>query len=486
MALPTPPDVHTTPPPAPPPLSRRVALSALAVLLAAGSAKYVAAVLLGQGKPGHPLAVGTPKTLAIPTAWVRLAPDVTPASEVTPNASQLAGAGPPLQFWHPFGPDAGAEESAHAAIWRVCTAVTALPIAAVAIPATTSENLLVQLGAAIAAGSAPDAVCLDRLQLPAALTAQLITNLTDHTGDRGVAAGAFYPHVWEDVTLAGHLMAVPFGADARGLWWRKDYLTEQKVNPDEGPATLDVLTRLASPPVTTPQGTEQWGYSPYVGDDHPYTLGMLFDARWYDPGTRRLTAAAPPNMETLTWYANRKDSGLPPSAIGGSSPLISGEVQALVGGHWLLGELSPTQQSLYGAAPLPSAAGRGATTTWSSGYGIAVPFGATFPDRSWQFAAFYAGTTASLAYVGAGGRRVMPAQPQLAANPAVRAPGKLWQTFLAMLPTAWARPAMPEAAVAWSALADAAIRVRRGDEAPTLALQAVDTAVNGALQRAGW
>ncbi|HEY8744830.1 MAG TPA: hypothetical protein VIU62_17210, partial [Chloroflexota bacterium] len=122
----------------------------------------------------------------------------------------------------------------------------------------------------------------------------------------------------------------------------------------------------------------------------------------------------------------------------------------------------------------------------SSGYGVALPHGAATPDRSWSLAAYYAGPAAALAYLAAGGRRVMPSHPGLATQPAVQAPGKLWQVFLAMLPTAAARPAMPEAEFAWAALADAAERIRRGEESPAGGLQAVDAAVNAALQRDRW
>jgi len=55
-----------------------------------------------------------------------------------------------------------------------------------------------------------------------------------------------------------------------------------------------------------------------------------------------------------------------------------------------------------------------------------------------------------------------------------------------MLPTAWARPAIPEADFAWVALADAAERILHGQESPAVGLQALDAAVNGALLRDGW
>ncbi|GEM_PF-6399033 len=466
-------------------IARRVALGSLAVLVAASGAGLVAEVLLGRLKPPGAKVSAGPKVPAVPTVYVHLGPNVTPAPAVTPNLP-TKGSGPPLQFWHPFGADAGNEPAAHAAIWNAFSAATGIPVANTAFPSTITEPLLTVLRAAISAGQPPDAVLLDRLQLPGAMTSNLIEDLAAYSGKDGVTATAYYPHVWADVHLASRMTAVPFGADARGLWWRNAYLTQQSIDPNHGPATLEVLTRLAVPPILTPQKQQQWGFSPYVGESHPYTWGMPFGARWYDPATRRLTAAAPANSAALDWYAAQKSSQFPPSASGGPSPLLTGQVQALVDGHWLVSALPAAQQATYGAAPLPPLAGHPATTTWSSGYGVALPPGAATPDRSWSFAAYYGGQPAALAYLAAGGRRVMPAQPALAALPSVLAPGKLWQVFLAMLPTAWARPAIPEADFAWVALADAAERILHGQESPAVGLQALDAAVNGALLRDGW
>lgn len=473
MAM-APDDQSDVPAGAPGKMTRRLAMGSLAVLVAASGAGFAVRLMMTQGQPTRRVTKPSDTPQAAPTAWVRLAANATPVPAATPDVVRTSGNGQSLRLWHPFGPDTGSEPAAHAAIWNAFTAQAGRTIVATAVPSTPTLNLVLALRGAVAAKDAPDAACLPRLELPGALVAGYLRDLATFAAKDQVDANAYYAHVWDDVHLGAQMSAAPFGADARGLWWRNDFLSGQKIDPASGPATLEELTALGGPPSLDPHKRLTWGFSPFVGEAHPYTWGIPFGARWYDTAVHQFTAIAPASLLAMNWFAGQAKAGTPPAAPGGPSPLVAGDVQALADGQWLVADIPASAVSAFGAAPLPPLSGRPAVASWSSGFGIALPPGGVAADQAWSLAAFYAGGPAALVYVRAGGRRVMPALPALATHPDIVAPGPLWQKFLRLLPGAWARPPIPNAALAWSALAEAADRLRLG----TLPVQAVMESVN--------
>jgi multiple sugar transport system substrate-binding protein len=165
---------------------------------------------------------------------------------------------------------------------------------------------------------------------------------------------AFFPVVWRAGERGGNVMAAPWRADTRVIYYRRDLLQRAGIDEQSAFATVDdlrrTLTRLRTLPGVIPCGIPT--------DRHPMILHILAPYVWGAGGRfmrqdgKKTLFAEPEALAGVIKYFNTFAPALTPAVQGLSDSDITGlfaagKVAVTISGHWLL-DMVRKQQS---AAP---------------------------------------------------------------------------------------------------------------------------------------
>jgi maltose-binding protein MalE len=463
---------------------RRVVLAGLAAVLVGGAAEtlHVASPLLSRLLSSNRASSFHRGPTPVPTAYVNVGLALMEVS-ATPTPPPRSPRGN-LTLWQAI-PNVGKELIAHGSIWKAFERATGIGVAAVSVVTTPQRDLTQVLAVAVAAGHPPEVVCVPRYYTGTLAWQGVVRDVSLLAQKDGVRAADFYQASWEESSFQGKLYGLPFGADARAIWTNGRFYSGERnppFDPSRGPSSLSELVRAGTP---RPSGDGfLFGYSPFAGEVLPYTWGIPFGARWYQPTGKAFTSVAGAELATLHWIQGFLKDGRPPQAWMALPPILTARVNVVVYSQALLADVGLDETTPgWVVSPLPRGQGRGAAAVWSSGCLLALPIGSVW-EEAWKFVQHYTATEAMLTYLQSGGRRVMPAQQQMAQDPRVLQVSPYWPFFLKLLPEAWWLPAIPESSLAYHTLERAAFR--GGSGALTAVMSEAISLLNEMLRQDGW
>ena len=354
-----------------------------------------------------------------------------------------------------------------------------------------SETDVAKLITAVAAGTGPDVYLVDRFTTAQRAVAGALTDLTPFIERAGwKPQDDFLPFAIEESTWAGKIYSLPFDTDTRALYYRKADFVEAGLDPEAPPATIDelnqVITKLTKR--ISERRFDRLGLIPWMGQGWHYTWGWAFGGEFYDDANRQLTCNDPAIVESFAWqqeiaeqYGIAAIQGFA-SAFGSEAqdPFIAGKISMIIDGDWKIAGLKRFGPDVeYGIGNIPVKPGVG-PTTWAGGWALAVPRGAKNADGGFEFARFASGPVGQEIYTRDTSH--LPTLKALVERADLFADDG-HDVFLAGLPFARSRPALPVGALLWDELTAARDYVINGDKTPQKALDDVVERVQPELEK---
>jgi multiple sugar transport system substrate-binding protein len=252
---------------------------------------------------------------------------------------------------------------------------------------------IVELNAALAAGTPPDLFTLHAFRIPTYASKGVLTPLTPYLEEAGIDANDLLPAVRDAVTYNGEVYAIPI--DVHGALWHINLdLWEQAGLVDESGAPM------------IPAGPEEFAAacqavleatgSPILGsgDDDILGTAWLWASVLAQGGGSPVDENGMPNVNTPealealnTILQLREDGCIGTGEIGAAhQAFINGEVASVIGGTWSVNEwdaqVANPDAALkrYYVAPLPQIGEQAAS--WGGSHTYVVPLGANAdPER---------------------------------------------------------------------------------------------------------
>lgn len=312
----------------------------------------------------------------------------------------------------------------------------------------------------IAGGNPPDVAQLDRFMVGSWAAKGSLEDLTPLVDRDGIRKEDYYPGVWAETTYKDKVYALPWGTDARALYYNKTMMQKAGLDPNKPPTTIEELDQMADR-MFKKAGNGKYdeiGFIPWMNQGHLYTYGWSFGGKFEDNG--ELTPNDPQVVKALEWmvgYAKKYDIATLSSfsnAMGqtGMNPFWTGKVGFVTDGNWILNDLAKTKPNFeWGVTPIPSPEGL-PPTTWSGGFSYTIPKGAKHKEAAWELIKFIAGHDGTLLWAkrpdGANDITAMPQineELKMADNPNLK-------VFLDLMPTAKFRPVTPVGQKMWDEL----------------------------------
>lgn len=262
-----------------------------------------------------------------------------------------------------------------------------------------------KLMSAIAGGVAPDVIHQDRFTISGWASRDAFMPLDpfiarDRDKPYAVRKEDYYPACWEEAVYQGKVYALPYGADARALYYNKALLREAGFVDAKGevipPTSWDDLIQYNQKLTTTNERGEllRIGFSPLFGPAGFYLYGWQNGGDYMNPQGTRCTLDDLKIVEALQWIVNYYDAvgGRPKiktfEAIGFLSgamdPFLIGRMPMVVDGDWKLSNIARYKPDMeFGVMPVPPPKGM-PSITWSGGFSFAIPVGCRHPELAWE------------------------------------------------------------------------------------------------------
>jgi multiple sugar transport system substrate-binding protein len=344
---------------------------------------------------------------------------------------------------------------------------------------------------AFAGGFLPDAIQLGSTWVPELVALGALEPL-----DARIAAsptlrrGDYFPGVLESGVVDGATFAVPWYADTRLLFYRRDLFaaagwTRAPRTWTEWRRALDDLRH------TLPAGSHPI-LLPLTEWEVPVILAFQAGAELLRDGDRFGGFESPAFRSAFDFYLGFFRDGLAPrrgaAEIGNLyQDFAAGTFACFVSGPWSLGELArrlpPGLEDRWATAPLPAREGPGPGVSLAGGAGLALVRGSPRPEPAWRWIEFLAESAQQVAFHRRSGdlpaRRSAWSDPSLAGSPHA-------QAFRAQLERVRPAPRVPEWERIASRIARHAEAAARGSESPEQALRALDREADQVLEKRRW
>lgn len=277
-----------------------------------------------------------------------------------------------------------------------------------------SETDSAKLITAVRGGTGPDAYMLDRFTVPERAAGGLLQDLSgplEAVGFDPDLKNTYIEFAADEATFQGKPYALPFDADARGLFVNLDLITEAGGDPAD--FTLDaepkVWDELAEMLVTLNKKNsagdifEVAGLVPWFDQGGgEYSWGFMWGANYFDKENCQVTPDDPKNIAAIQWvvdFANEYGvkaldaattiaEGAPPQ----ENPFLQGRVGVMYTGDWMLKTIEryvPDLNYDIIVPPVPEAGA--ASVSWAGGWSWVIPQNAKNVEGAAEFIAFAAG-----------------------------------------------------------------------------------------------
>jgi multiple sugar transport system substrate-binding protein len=362
------------------------------------------------------------------------------------------------------------------------------------IPWTAAHEKLLT---AFVGESLPDVAQIGNTWLPEFRTLGALEDLGPRVARSSViAAGSYFPGIWDTNLVEGVLCGVPWYVDTRVLFYRKDLLAA--VGAAAPPRTWtewhDVLRRLkarAGPgrwAILLP--TDEWA--------QPVILGLQNRASLLTADGGDAAFRSPEFREAATFYVDLFREGLAPAVANTQianlyQQFAAGDFAMYITGPWNLGEfrrrLPASLKDAWATAPLPAA--KGGEPGEPGGPGVSLAGGSSLvlfrsskrSDDAWKLIEFLSEPTQQVRFYALAGdlpaRRDAWSDPLLSGDAAARA-------FEEQLENVAAPPRIPEWEQVAQKVAEHLEPAIRGVATVDEALEALDTDVSALLTKRRW
>ncbi|MDX6393669.1 MAG: multiple sugar transport system substrate-binding protein [Streptosporangiaceae bacterium] len=253
-----------------------------------------------------------------------------------------------------------------------------------------------QLATAIRAGSVPDVVGLNDIDVPAFARENALMDITKYVNALTYKSSLSPGHL-QLATNAGKYYGVPYLADLSVLWYNKTLFRQAGLNPDVAPSSyaeivtdaekinalghgisgfsfagncqgclgftmLPSLWAAGQHMITGPLGSQK---ANVTGDGPLKTMLAAYQTIW----AKHLAPAADQTQNGLTW----------------GKDFEAGKVGILPGDYGFAAAFTtPAQHAEFADAPLPAVNG-GGFSTFDGGDDFVIPAGAANPSGAWEF-----------------------------------------------------------------------------------------------------
>lgn len=280
-----------------------------------------------------------------------------------------------------------------------------------------------KLMCAIAGSDPPDVVLQDRFSIGGWAARGAFEPLDDYI-ERDWKAGAIYavtgPHYydacWREAAYQGRIYGVPFGTDARAMYWNKDLIQAAAGSPDwklldengdpRPPATWEEM-RTHNPLLIRRDSKGNLvsvGYLPDQGNCYLYMYGWQNGGSFMDLANHRCTLNDPRIVEALEYMcglyapyapdgknriAGRERARRFVEAFQGgvSHPFLEGQMAMWIDTEIFFSRISRYKPDMrFGVIPVPYPEGT-EPITWSGGFAFVIPRGVA-PEKAelaWKF-----------------------------------------------------------------------------------------------------
>ena len=262
---------------------------------------------------------------------------------------------------------------------------------------TQPNEATTELGTAIRAGSVPDLVGLNDINVPTFTHENALMDLTPYVNALPYKASLSPGHL-KLATNGGHYYGVPYLADLSVLWYNKALFRKAGLDPNSPPTSYAQI--LADAEKISALGHGISGFS-FAGNCQGCLGFTMLPSIWASGqhlingplGTQTANVANnTPLKEILGFYRQLWAKHLVPLADQTQNGLTwgkdfeSGKVGILPGDYGFAAAFTtPMQKADFADAPLP-AVGGGNYATFDGGDDFVIPKGASNPSGAWEFA----------------------------------------------------------------------------------------------------
>jgi multiple sugar transport system substrate-binding protein len=351
----------------------------------------------------------------------------------------------------------------------------------VEVKVVPTGSLSSKLMAAVAGGSAPDVVLIDRFMTCEFAANGALTPLDSLIARDKLDANTFFLPTWQEARWLGKQYAIPTNTDSRVLLYLRSTLDAAGVDSEKPPATWDEL-RTVSTKLTRRESDgrlSRVGYVPNWGNISLKEYIWQNGGELLNESLTEVIFAEKPAVEALQWVVDFVDSygGQPRLdefgsrvdwATGALGPVLRGQVGLIWEGSWNLGGLLENFPNIYKndlAAGLPPQKVRRATL--SGGHGLVIPVGSPHPDAAWKFIRYFTSVEPQVQF--ALGTGVIPANRQAAVSQQI-IQDPVRRVFILAMEFARLRPAHPAYPQIDALISDAFWKAIRHEATPAAAL----------------
>ncbi|MGQ9856288.1 MAG: ABC transporter substrate-binding protein [Fervidobacterium sp.] len=386
-----------------------------------------------------------------------------------------------ITFWHGLArdPDKSSIDKIIAAFEKENPGIK---VKVVIVPAAETDST--KLLTAVAAGTGPDLVYIDRFTVPQRAAYDVLEPIDNYLKQLGVNVTdflkQFYPFAVEECMFNGKYYALPFDTDVRVMLYNKKLL---KAAGFERPPT-NVYDMIKIAEKLTKEGKkgkyDTVGFIPWYAQGWPYTWIFAFEGKVFDEKTGKFVFATDPGViEAFKWQKSWADrfgyealNAFGSLQIGDLTPFTAGKLAMLVDGNWTISgiKLFAPKDFEFSIAGIPTKSGK--NVTWAGGWSVAIPKGAKRPLEAAKLA-LYIATKGQVTY--SVDTLHLPTY-----KPAVNELLKVdpsQKVFVDLLENAKCRPPLPVGALLWDKLVEARDMVLTGKKTVEQALKDAQDAV---------
>ena len=253
-----------------------------------------------------------------------------------------------------------------------------------------------QLATAIRAGSVPDVVGLNDIDVPTFSHEHALMNLTQYVNALPYKSSLSPGHL-QLATINGQYYGLPYLADLSVLWYNKTLFKKAGLNPNDPPSTYAQIVTDAQKISALGHGIS--GFS-FAGDCQGCLGFTMLPSLWAGGqhlisgplGNQKANVASDAALKTmLTAYRELWAQHLVPAADQTQNGLTwgadfeAGKVGILPGDYGIAAKFTTkAQQAEFADAPLPAVNG-GAYSTFDGGDDFVIPQGAPNASGAWEF-----------------------------------------------------------------------------------------------------
>ncbi|MBO0831055.1 MAG: sugar ABC transporter substrate-binding protein, partial [Actinobacteria bacterium] len=258
---------------------------------------------------------------------------------------------------------------------------------------TLPNEAVTELGTAIRAGSVPDVVGLNDINVPFFMHQNALMDLSQYVNALPYKSSLSPGHM-KLATLNGKFYGVPYLADLSVLWYNKKLFQQAGLDPNKPPASYaEILTDAEK---ITALGHGIYGFS-FAGNCQGCLGFTMLPSIWASgqhvisgplgSQTANVTNNAP-LKQLLGFYRQIWAKHLAPlndqtqNGLTWGADFESGKIGILPGDYGFATKMTPTSE--FADAPLPAVNGGGGAT-FDGGDDFVIPKGASNPSGAWEF-----------------------------------------------------------------------------------------------------